>query len=479
MSRKQKALNSSLTEEKVRFKLYKSGKQWVKAGLKEFELLRIMGIPFYSRSIVKSKNEINEEKGSVLAKHVGKTSVMLGGALTVNLLNDHYAFADSEPLVTSELSSYSETVATQNSTKINDTSGTFDNNSVSSNSEESKVSSSENSVKTSESTSSSTINKDASTKITSNTATVEKSMSDSQTSESSIENKTTSEIQSMNALTEYESESNTKDIIISSAEKMSNEAQIKSNSLAQSASIENKKQVSSSLTTSESKQNTQTSNSITSTVNSNNVAIPTNLRSVSRIAATTLAATAATVQSDNVVVTKDNFNDNMKLSGSATFNQNTGVVTLTPDQNSLKGAVSLNTKINSNKSFRFEGKVNLGNKYEGKSINGQTGGDGIGFAFSPGALGETGKEGAAVGIGGLKNAFGFKLDTYHNTSKPSASASANADPSKVAGGGAFGAFVTTNATGVASTYVSSNPAEDAVKLKVQPEDNSFQDFIID
>ncbi|RRJ11061.1 hypothetical protein EIM20_36120, partial [Pseudomonas aeruginosa] len=78
------------------------------------------------------------------------------------------------------------------------------------------------------------------------------------------------------------------------------------------------------------------------------------------------------------------------------------------------------------------------------SPDGVTGGDGIGFAFSPGTLGQIGKEGAALGIGGLNNAFGFKLDTYHNTSQPNSSAKANKDPASVGGGGAFGAFVTTD-----------------------------------
>ncbi len=43
--------------------------------------------------------------------------------------------------------------------------------------------------------------------------------------------------------------------------------------------------------------------------------------------------------------------------------------------------------------FSFSG-VNLGNKYEGNG----NGGDGIGFAFSPGVLGETGLNGAAEGL---------------------------------------------------------------------------------
>ena len=53
------------------------------------------------------------------------------------------------------------------------------------------------------------------------------------------------------------------------------------------------------------------------------------------------------------------------------------------------------------------------------------------------SLRQIGKEGAAVGIGGLNNAFGFKLDTYHNTSTPKSDAKAKADPRNVGGGGAL------------------------------------------
>ena len=166
----------------------------------------------------------------------------------------------------------------------------------------------------------------------------------------------------------------------------------------------------------------------------------------------------------------------MNVSGSAVYDPKTGIVTLTPDEKSKKGAISLNTRLDSNRSFRFDGKVNLGNRYEGfhNSTDDFDGGDGIGFAFSPGDRGEIGKEGAAVGIGGLKNAFGFKLDTFHNTSPPKGDAKANKDPSSMIGKGAFGAFVSTDTNGVATTDVNS-----ASPLKVQPTDNSLQDFVID
>ncbi len=70
------------------------------------------------------------------------------------------------------------------------------------------------------------------------------------------------------------------------------------------------------------------------------------------------------------------------------------------------------------------------------------------------------------------------MDTYHNTSKPNSAAKANADPSNVAGGGAFGAFVTTDSYGVATTYTSSSTADNAAKLNVQPTNNTFQVFDI-
>ena len=63
----------------------------------------------------------------------------------------------------------------------------------------------------------------------------------------------------------------------------------------------------------------------------------------------------------------------------------------------------------------------------------------------------------------LKQRIWLQIDTYHNTSTPNASAKAKADPSSVAGGGAFGAFVTTDSYGVASTYTSSSAADNAAK----------------
>ena len=118
-------------------------------------------------------------------------------------------------------------------------------------------------------------------------------------------------------------------------------------------------------------------------------------------------------QLGKVTVTKENFLDYFKLNGSATYNQDDGVITLTPDENSRLGNFSLKSKINMNQSFKLIGQVNLGDKTQKHG-----GADGIGFAFHTGNITDLGASGGNLGIGGLRNATGFKLDTYRNTFVP-------------------------------------------------------------
>ena len=108
-------------------------------------------------------------------------------------------------------------------------------------------------------------------------------------------------------------------------------------------------------------------------------------------------------------VTKDNFLAYFSLNGSATYDPNTGIVTITPNDNNQVGNFSLKSKIDMNSSFTLTGRVNLGDKtsYQG-------GADGIGFAFHNGNTTDVGNAGGNLGIGGLQNAIGFKLDTWHN-----------------------------------------------------------------
>uniref|UniRef100_UPI001BD48892 lectin-like domain-containing protein n=1 Tax=Streptococcus oralis TaxID=1303 RepID=UPI001BD48892 len=122
---------------------------------------------------------------------------------------------------------------------------------------------------------------------------------------------------------------------------------------------------------------------------------------------------SSTSQTGKVTVTKENFLDYFKLNGSATYNQHDGIVTLTPDENSRLGNFSLKSKINMNQSFKLKGQVNLGDKTQERG-----GADGIGFAFHTGNITDLGASGGNLGIGGLRNATGFKLDTYRNLYVP-------------------------------------------------------------
>ena len=471
MTKKEKDYKKSLEQQKTRVKLYKSGKSWVKASINEIELLKTMGLPFLSKNEIQ-ENVTEKTKGHKFKKSAAKTTALVGGAFTFNMLNNHQAFAASETPITSEISSNSETVANQNSTTIKNS----QKETVNSTSLESNHSNSTNKQMSSEVTNTAQSSEKAGISQHSSETSNQSSKLNTYASTDHVESTTTN-----NDNTAQQDQNKSSNVTSKSTQSntSSSEKNISSN-LTQS--IETK--ATDSLATSEARTSTNQISNLTSTSTSNQSS-PTsfaNLRTFSRFTVlntmaaptTTSTTTTSSLTSNSVVVNKDNFNEHMNLSGSATYDPKTGIATLTPDAYSQKGAISLNTRLDSNRSFRFTGKVNLGNRYEGYSPDGVTGGDGIGFAFSPGPLGQIGKEGAAVGIGGLNNAFGFKLDTYHNTSTPKSDAKAKADPRNVGGGGAFGAFVSTDRNGMATTEASS-----AAKLNVQPTDNSFQDFVID
>ncbi|HCG74272.1 putative Ig domain-containing protein, partial [Staphylococcus sp.] len=507
MSKKEKDFNKSLSHEKARVKLYKSGKNWVKASINEFELLRVMGLPFLGKNIV-NETQLDDKKGNKLKKNAAKTMAIVGGAFTFNMLQDHHALAASETPMTSEISSNSETVANQNSTTIRNSQTKTANSTVSNSTQQSseirnsttRTSSSE-AVKSNETTSEKAIEKHQNSESiknnsNGNTNKIQNSeKSNSSSEKSSIGKSTVSNTDTSSANNEKNSQQHknvstlnktTQDSENQKSTRTSSSEHINSNSEDKSTRTQHS-EVATQKVSSENQSSTHTSektnlNHVSQLASESNKSSPSNLRTFSRmrvfknlaVSPAASTTTSTSVSANSVVVTKDNFNEHMNLSGSAVYDPKTGIVTLTPDDYSKKGAISLNTRLDSNRSFRFTGKVNLGSRYEGYTKDNIVGGDGIGFAFSPGNLGQIGNEGAALGIGGLNNAFGFKLDTYHNTSTPKADAKAKADPSTVGGGGAFGAFVSTDSNGVATTDVNST-----AKLKVQPTDNSFQDFVID
>ncbi|MGC9596028.1 hypothetical protein ACO2E5_11500 [Staphylococcus epidermidis] len=80
-------------------------------------MLKTMGLPFLSKNEIQ-ENVTEKTKGHKFKKSAAKTTALVGGAFTFNMLNNHQAFAASETPITSEISSNSETVANQNSTTI-------------------------------------------------------------------------------------------------------------------------------------------------------------------------------------------------------------------------------------------------------------------------------------------------------------------------------------------------------------------------
>lgn len=94
--------------------------------------------------------------------------------------------------------------------------------------------------------------------------------------------------------------------------------------------------------------------------------------------------------SREVTVYPTDFLNYFQRNGSAAnfaYDTNTFVQTLTPDQRTQAGNVTLKTKVDMSQNFSFTGLVNLGNK----SMN-RGGADGIGFLFHPGDTNIVGRQ---------------------------------------------------------------------------------------
>ncbi|WP_190323842.1 lectin-like domain-containing protein [Leuconostoc carnosum] len=151
-------------------------------------------------------------------------------------------------------------------------------------------------------------------------------------------------------------------------------------------------------------------------------------------------------------VTPDTFEDYFSVNGSAKYEKENATVTITPDKNDKVGSFSLDSKIDMSSSFTLSGSVNLGSHTQS-----QGGADGIGFAFHNGNTTDLGNAGGNLGIGGLQDAIGFKLDTYHNGYRQPQTSTAGAEVANTDSNGygwdtdpsksdypQFGSFVTTS-----------------------------------
>ncbi|WP_270250983.1 lectin-like domain-containing protein [Lactococcus lactis] len=167
--------------------------------------------------------------------------------------------------------------------------------------------------------------------------------------------------------------------------------------------------------------------------------------------------------SRQVIVLPIDFLTYFQRNGSAAgfdYDLTTYTQTLTPNQASQAGNVTLKTKVDMSQNFTFTGEINLGDKAQNVG-----GADGVGFLFHPGDTNVVGAPGGAAGIGGVNGAFGFKLDTCYNGEGESSFAP---DPSNFKGM-PFGAFVD-GLNGQSETIASS------AKGIFEPSNNNFVDF---
>ncbi|UXR37399.1 putative Ig domain-containing protein [Staphylococcus simulans] len=174
------------------------------------------------------------------------------------------------------------------------------------------------------------------------------------------------------------------------------------------------------------------------------------------------------VASQEIVVTKENFGEYFKTLNDATYDSQSGIVTLTTNEANKSGAMSLDVKLNLTKDFSFSGEVNLGDKYEGHPKDGVTGGEGLAITFNPGKTSTLGLTGQGFGIGGVPSSFGFKLDTFVNSTNDNLNG-ASVDLERFKGKGAFGAFIYSADKGLVNTVLlTPNNSGDAALLKEQP-----------
>ncbi|KRL56986.1 hypothetical protein LROSRS0_2444 [Furfurilactobacillus rossiae] len=152
----------------------------------------------------------------------------------------------------------------------------------------------------------------------------------------------------------------------------------------------------------------------------------------------------------------DNFDKYFKTNGNATYVG--GIVQLT-DGPSQTGNITLKNQIDPAAGFKVIGGVSMTSPEPDPKHPGEiTDADGISFIFHPGGTDEVGGKGGALGIADLPNAFGFKVDTYFNGDDTDVHSDFLPDPTRdrtgktIAGGDAYGAFVHTDASGVAATY---------------------------
>ena len=459
-----------MEERKLHYKMYKDGKKFVFAAIATLSFLVAGGV-----STVEVHADTVSENTSVA---------------TASSTSDMKSAAPST--ATTAASSASDTKSAASSTAATATSSTSDTKSAAPSTVTTAASSSSDtkSVAPSTATTAASSASDTKSAATSTAATAASSSSDTKsaaTSTAATAASSTSDTKSAatsTAATAASSSSDTKSAVTSTADTVASSssdtksAATSTAATAASSSSDTKSVVPSTATTAVS--STSDTKNPASSTNTTRQAVQVSYKDIIN----KLDAATGTASTE---VTKDNFLQYFDLNGSATYDQSTGIVTLTPDDNNQVGNFALKSKIDTNSSFTLTGQVNLGSDPNGA--------DGISFAFHNGNTTDLGNSGGNLGIGGLLDALGFKLDTWGNGYRAPSSDKdgSQIDPTNSNDFGwngdsmsaPYGTFVTTSDEQIKSQdgtsvqrWWAKDVAGSAQSLSESDIDGQFHDFIV-
>nr|WP_149039048.1 hypothetical protein [Lactococcus lactis]ARE14709.2 hypothetical protein LLUC08_03790 [Lactococcus lactis subsp. lactis] len=183
-----------------------------------------------------------------------------------------------------------------------------------------------------------------------------------------------------------------------------------------------------------------------------------------------VSSSAVLPSSGKVTVNRDNFDKYFNQNGSTinNYDKDTGIQTIT--NNSFQsGNVAFDGAIDVRNNFEIDGAINLGQITSNMGYTGIA--DGIGFVFYKGDRNQVGGNGGDLGIYGVTDAFGWKVDTWLNDSK-------HTNTSQVLHGdyddghtNPYGAFITTNKDGYGTI-----DQQSAQNLVSSIEDNNFHNI---
>ena len=150
-------------------------------------------------------------------------------------------------------------------------------------------------------------------------------------------------------------------------------------------------------------------------------------------------------------ISRENFLKNFTQLGSALNNYevNTGIQKMTTGSQQA-GVVTFNNNIDLQQAFHLDIDINVGTAPAA---------DGIGIAFYSGEKQQIGGSAGNLGIYGIPNAFGWKIDTWQNNESMKSNPFQNSNDLKGENDNGkqvpYGAFVTTNASGIGKIDASS------------------------